>query len=178
MYSKKVIKCLQEKDKKTFEDIYNSYYKLVFYIIYSKVNDYEDAKDLAQDTFVSLMENITNIDPKKNLKYYIITIAKNLSIKYLNDKNHYVNDEDIINNKILEDSNNKYIKYDQMINVITLKCKLSKEEVEILVYKTKFDLKFREIASLYNQTTFQISSKYKRMMDKIKRTMKEDDFYE
>ena len=83
MSLKKVIKCLQEKDKKTFEDIYNSYYKLVFYIIYSKVNDYEDAKDLAQDTFISLMENITNIDPKKNLKYYIIN-------HHLATPNHFI----------------------------------------------------------------------------------------
>ena len=178
MASKKVLRKLKEKDQKMFEEVYNQYYKLVFYVIYSKISNYEDSRDLASDTFLSLMNSIDSIDPKKNLKFYIITIAKNLSIKYLNEKNHIVNDEEKLERLSEDKEDNKYKSYDDMISIIKNKCGLKEEEIELLVYKTKFNLKFREIAEIYNETTFQVSSRYKRLMDKIKKNIKEDDLYE
>ena len=178
MAPKKVLRKLKEKDQKMFEEVYNQYYKLVFYVIYSKISNYEDSRDLASDTFLSLMNSIDSIDPKKNLKFYIITIAKNLSIKYLNEKNHIVNDEEKLERLSEDKEDNKYKNYDDMISIIKNKCGLKEEEIELLVYKTKFNLKFREIAEIYNETTFQVSSRYKRLMDKIKKNIKEDDLYE
>lgn len=46
----------------------------------------EDASDIAQEVFIHLWQNHHKIDPDKNIKGYIYTVAKGLSLNYIRDK--------------------------------------------------------------------------------------------
>jgi RNA polymerase sigma-70 factor (ECF subfamily) len=62
-----------------------TYEKLIFTICYRFVNDYFDAEDLAQDTFLSAYKNFETFDGK-NEKAWLTKIATNKCLDYLKSK--------------------------------------------------------------------------------------------
>ena len=72
------IKEFSTKDKRiinqVFEEIYYEYGHLIGFVISQYVKNKQDVEELANDTFISLFNNITNLQESKNLKYYILVI--------------------------------------------------------------------------------------------------------
>ena len=65
-----------------FEDLLTKYEKLVFSICYRMTNNYFDAQDLTQETFLSVYRVIESFD-KKNEKAYITRITTNKCLDHL-----------------------------------------------------------------------------------------------
>ena len=73
----------REKMENAFNIIYKEYSYLVFYVSLKIVKDNDIAKDITNETFYKFYSNKDNIDSEKNIKYYLTTISKNLSLNYL-----------------------------------------------------------------------------------------------
>lgn len=69
---------------KTFESIFNGYYKDLKRFMFFKTQDVNLAEDIAQETFVKLWDNCKNVDHSK-VKSYLYTVATNL---FYNIKKH------------------------------------------------------------------------------------------
>lgn len=70
-----------------FDDIYNEYFNRVYKFCSYRVNNQEDAKDLASDIFVKIYKNINSFNPNKsNLAVWIFTIARNSLTDYYRKK--------------------------------------------------------------------------------------------
>ena len=65
-----------------FEDLLTEYEKLVFSICYRMTNNYFDAQDLTQETFISVYKVMESFD-EKNEKAYITRIATNKCLDHL-----------------------------------------------------------------------------------------------
>ncbi len=63
-------------------DAYEKYRHSVFFYIYKKVNDKEEAEDLTQDTFLRLLDYQSMLRPD-TIKYFLFTIVRNLVNDYL-----------------------------------------------------------------------------------------------
>ena len=74
---------VQNGDEQAFTEIYNGIYKGVFSFIYTFVNDYQEAEDILQETFIKVRKNIQSYQPNTNPSAWIFQIAKNLSLDYL-----------------------------------------------------------------------------------------------
>lgn len=74
---------VQSGDEQAFTEIYNGIYKGVFSFIYTFVNDYQEAEDILQETFIKVRKNIQSYQPNTNPSAWIFQIAKNLSLDYL-----------------------------------------------------------------------------------------------
>ena len=74
---------LQNKSEKAFEEIYQKYHKLVFYVALQIVKDEDVAQDIMQDTFVKFMKQIDHYEDQGKIKQYLTTISKNLSLNYI-----------------------------------------------------------------------------------------------
>lgn len=73
-----------DKDKlKHFNDIYNTYYRKCYLFAKSYVQNNELAEDFASEAMVKLWENIDNIHEVQNIKAFLFTITRNLSLNYL-----------------------------------------------------------------------------------------------
>ncbi len=107
--------------------IVNKYQKLIFTICYQMVNDYQEAENLTQDTFISAYKNINkcNFD---ELKPWLARIATNKAKDYLKSaykRKVQLNDE----------SNSESISYDnqpEQILISTEMEKLIKEKIKSL----------------------------------------------
>ena len=69
-------------NKEAFEYLYNKYKNKIEYFIYNIVKDYYKAEDIAQETFLYVMQN--PIKENITFKYYIYLVAKSRAYNYIN----------------------------------------------------------------------------------------------
>lgn len=68
--------------KEAFEFLYNKYKKRIEHFIFNIVKDYQKAEDIAQESFVYIMQN--KMKENVSFKYYIYMVAKSRAINYIN----------------------------------------------------------------------------------------------
>ena len=82
MNQKRIIRDFQSENKivaeSAFNEIYNEYSYLVYYISLKIVKDNDLALEITNECFYQLFKNRFNLDNNKNLKYYLTTISKNI----------------------------------------------------------------------------------------------------
>jgi len=79
------------KKEKEFEKIYNEFKKQAFYISYSITEDYDESMDVVQEVFLKIYENMENI---KEIKAYIMTVSRNMSLNKVRGNRHLLDIED------------------------------------------------------------------------------------
>lgn len=136
-------------EKQAFEYLYNKYKSKIVYFIFNIVKDYQKSEDLAQETFIYIMQNPMKSDV--SFKYYIYLVAKSKAFNYINIENR--------RNEIAEEylSNNEQIEND-VLDVITKE--ESKKElldaIELLDEKYKNAIYLVNIENLSYQETADI----------------------
>ena len=81
-------------DRKSFEMLFRSHFKSMTRFAQRYVKDFETAKEIAQETFISLWEKRDSIDMSKPVKSYLTTSVYNKSLNYLRDNKKF--DRDIL----------------------------------------------------------------------------------
>lgn len=71
-----------------FEEIYNKNLQKVTMFAYSYLNDMEEAKNVAHDTFIAFWKNKENVNLKDNVLPYLLASAKNICLNVLRKKNY------------------------------------------------------------------------------------------
>lgn len=149
------------KIQKIFEEIYDRYYKLVYFCIKQKVNNILDIEELTNDTFVSFYNSLFRDSKISSIKNYLCSIANNKAIDYLRKRN------------IEECEFNDNVNYNQndltngdIFSFIQSKC--SEEEYYILIHHIIYNETFKEIAKDKNASINTIKSSYRRLIKKLK----------
>ncbi len=75
---------VQQGDVNAFEELYYLYNNRLYGNIFKLVKSSNVAEELLQDVFQRVWEYRTKIDPEKNFKSYIFTIAQHLVFDYFN----------------------------------------------------------------------------------------------
>ena len=61
-------------EKEAFEILYNKYKNKIEYFIYNIVKDYQKAEDIAQETFIYVIQH--QMRENSSFKYYIYLVAR------------------------------------------------------------------------------------------------------
>ena len=154
-----------------FSKIYSFYSRLVYFTIMKYVDNQSDIEELTQEVFVDFFNNLDNkID---NIKYYLLTSAKNKAIDYLKSKKHNIEYTDFSQFRNIEDysiSKN----YENLLSAF--KNYLSDLEIDILVQHIIYDLTFKELSTIYNKPLNTIKTIYLRAKKKIKERSLNNEF--
>lgn len=168
-----IIKSLKSKNieqKETaFEELYYKYSKLIYVVINKYVKNKEDCEELTQDVFINVFNAIDRLDEHKNIKYYLIVSAKNLSQNYLNSKRF--KEKEITNSLSEIDSLNYEHSYDDIYE--ELKKYLDDLEIDILYRKIVYEETYKEMSKSLSIPIGTLMSKYSRALKKFKRKRKE-----
>lgn len=78
---KKLYNDYLDGQKEAFEYLYNKYKKRIEYFIFNIVKDYQTAEDIAQETFIYVMQN--KMKENVSFKYYVYMVAKCRAINYI-----------------------------------------------------------------------------------------------
>lgn len=164
------IKELQEKfayhsDMKAYESLYKLLYPSLFRFSYSFVKSHSAAEELVSDVFIKVWEMASQLQKIENLKAYLFTLTKNLSINYLarSDKRvQYTIDsfafEDCITWRHPEDifiSGESIDRINQAINNLPPQCRIIFQLVKIegLSYQETADVLELSLPTVRNQVT-------------------------
>ena len=169
----KVINNLFSTNKRIVEDafntIYNEYSYLVYYVSLKIVKDESIASEVTNETFMMFFINKDRININKNLKYYLTSTSKNLSINYLAKANRL----EPLNENIASVT---YKKDHFMDYIDKFKGFLDGEEIDLIVLHLLYDFSFKEIAKDKNVSINVITSKYNRTIKKVRKYYKEENY--
>ena len=74
---------VQQGDDKAFDVLYNRFFPLLYIHACHKINDKQEARDIVQDTFISLYEKKENIGTIQNFSAYIYVLLKNRILNFI-----------------------------------------------------------------------------------------------
>ena len=155
------------KIEQIFEEIYYEYGKLVGFIISKYVSKREDIEELVDDVFISFSKSMmkTMIN---NIKYYLVTQAKNTSINFINKKENKI--EMIYDEIYLSNSTYEQSKYYELID--EMKQVLTEKEINIILLHTIYNYSFEDISNKLNMPLQSIASIYRRAIKKFNKRSK------
>lgn len=140
---------IQSLDHSGFEMLFKSHFAGLCFFAQKYVKDFETAKEIVQDAFISLWEKRDTIDMARHVKSYLTMIIHNKCTNYLRDNRKF--DQYILDiENLLEVP--EYDGADSMVeNELKLKIDLSIAELpdkcrEIFVLNRYENLKYQEIA--------------------------------
>ena len=106
--------------------------------------------------FINFYKKI-HVSEINNIKYYLVTSAKNLAINYLNKKEIYIEFDDNFVYEC-EQYNGGLDKYYELIDY--LKMLVSEFELEIILKHLVYDYTFKDLSTLYDKPLKSIYSIY------------------
>ena len=86
MEEKDLFRALKRGEKDAFGVIFNKYAPDIFFFSMDLLKDEDEAEEILQETFIKVWENRKNIDPDRNFRAYLISIAKHQIYNMLKHK--------------------------------------------------------------------------------------------
>ncbi|MBR1742584.1 MAG: RNA polymerase sigma factor [Lachnospiraceae bacterium] len=149
-----LIKKMRRGDEKAFDTFVNKYYPDVLRYCFYHCQDKEEAKDLAQDTFLHFFRGFSDYKYRGKTKNYLYTIAGNLCKNFYKKTKEYLTEslddtvfaENMLSGQFSENYMEKHMTTQLVVRICLEKLKEEYREVLILYYYQ--ELKQSEIADL------------------------------
>ena len=163
-----------------FENIYDLYYKDVYYFLLSLSKDSYLAEELAQETFYKAFKSINKFEGKCSLKSWLCIIAKNEYYSWVKKQKHLSTEEynpamaeDIC--KIQKDSEveRTLLEKEKVISIYKVLHTLEEPYKEVFTLRILGDLSYREIGAIFEQSEGWARLIYHRAKLKILNVVKE-----
>lgn len=166
----KALKDIAGGDMSGLNILYENFARLLFSVAYTTTGSRETAEDVLQDTFLKIAENAVAYKHRENgsVKAWVVTICRNLSHDYLRK-----------NVPTVEIDHNLHIKdtaadIDSDLAFFELLSQLENEEKEIIILKLYSGFRHTEIAKILDLPPQNVRQKYKRAVDKLKKSNKKE----
>ncbi|WP_035423932.1 RNA polymerase sigma factor [Bacillus sp. UNC438CL73TsuS30] len=165
------------------EILVRRHYKLVYSFLYRMIGDKELAKDLTQETFIKLLNNITKFQPSSDFKSWLLTVASNHAKDFLKSKAHkesqntyelYEND-DMRTVKSVSSIFEKNEKRKEMKRALEALPDFQREAILLKYYN---EMKISEIAAVTNASVPTVKSRLKQGLKKLEHYLKRGDLNE
>ena len=169
MQDKQLIMGIKNRDEKAFNELYQKYHNLVFYVVIDIVKSREDAAEITEDVFLKMYQKIDQLKTD-NFKSWLLTIAKHEALNFVTrvknkQKTSSLDDETI---GVIPSNDFSLGKYDDILTD-----NFDKETKTILILKIVFDFTYEEIAQQLNLSKSYAYRSYKLAFTKFKRLVEE-----
>jgi RNA polymerase sigma-70 factor (ECF subfamily) len=169
-YEKRLRDTLHQGDpialKALMADLYQAYGRLALYVARQILPNPEDAEDAVSETFVSFFNNLAGHRDVKSIKYYLLNFTRFIAYKKKKMAERQTGYDDDLT--AAESSPDVLQELDKEAALRSFKGVLTPEEMEIIVDHLELGLTFREIGMARHTSGSAISSKYKRIIDKLR----------
>jgi RNA polymerase sigma-70 factor, ECF subfamily len=156
-----------------FEEIYLKYSPQIFRVCMGYINDYEAAKDLTQETFISVWKNLDSFKNQSKISTWIFRIATNNCLRAI-ERSKRVTIEELPLNLAdkLEENNDEKLAF-------LYNCIAELEETErIIISLVLEDLSRDEIAAIVGLSTGNTRVKIHRIKEKLAQKFKQHGRFE
>lgn len=165
------LKKISQGDNSAFERLYIETRRGVYAFLFSYFNDKSDCEDAMQTTYLKIKQNIGSYSWGSNGMAWILQIAKNTALNEIRRKSKYEN----FKSEAIKDEATCSTDYETKNALMTaMKKTLTSDEQQIVVLHVVWGYKHKEIAQITGAPVGTITSKYKRAVEKLKATLKEE----
>jgi len=155
----------QDRDKSSaFSEIYDRYSVNVRGFIHFMIQNYEQVEDIFQETFITFFKNICEGRDIKNVKAYLLSIARNYCLKYYRDKKTTVPFEP---QQFFVDERNKYENNELFSLIVKSLPLLEQKQREAFIMREFQGLPYDEIAQICNTNLSNAKSRVFRAHKKL-----------
>lgn len=145
-----------------FEELYQTYSPKVYRLCMGYVNDTDQAKDLVQETFISVWQNLSKFRNESSVSTWIFRIATNNCLRQIEKQKRFVSAE-----MPLQLEEKIEVKKDDKIDLL-YKCISELEETErIIISLVLEDLPQADIAGIVGMTEVNTRVKIHRIKEKL-----------
>lgn len=116
---KEIALAIKAGSKDVFRSVYRAEYNNLVHFVNAYLHNKQDAEDLVQETMLTIWENREILDPCKNFRSYLYTIARNKSLNYLRDNAKWMKDSPLFDS-------------DNMINSMALSSQSVDDEINVM----------------------------------------------
>lgn len=175
-----LVKRFKGKDLKAFDEIFNKYYKPIYYFIYKMVHNTDNAEDITQDTFVKVYKGLPKAADNIKLSPWIYRIAHNACIDYI--RKHKASFELIENINYEDDSQDgsdadnpeaSYLNIELRKKINITLMKLNSRYKTVLILRDYNDFSYKEIGQILGLTEAAVKSLIHRARLEFQKIFKE-----
>lgn len=150
-----------------FEKIYVTYGKLVYFKIMQYIDNRNDVEELTQDVFVQFYNNLS--EDIENIKYYLLSSAKNKAIDFLKSQRiNVIFDENILEKQTYETEFS--FEYKEILD--KMRNYLNEYEIDLILKHNLDSVTFKDLSIRYNKSLNSVLSTYHRALKKLKKKEK------
>lgn len=155
----------------TFDSFYNEYYNQVYWYIYKKINNTEDAQDLAGDVFCSCYKNFEKYDPQKSsITTWLYVIVNNRLKNYYRDRKTNVSIDDDFDESYfaVEDNMEQAVVLEEYRELLANAISAMPEKYQLIIILKFFGEKHsEEIAEIMDMSAINVRVTLSRALKKI-----------
>lgn len=170
MTDKQLIKRVQEGRRECLNDIVERYYDDILRFCTYLIGNSQDAYDLTQETFLRFIRYVDSYR-YRNLKGYLIMIARNLCMDYFKGKKEGIT----FTEEIEKDSDDASMNQSEdKIYLDEAMAKIPPAQREIIIMRYYSELKLHEIAAILDIPLSTVKSRLRLGMEKLHDELKEE----
>ena len=179
--NKQYLKGIRSGDKSAFEQVYMTYYDLLYHLSLQYLGETSIAEEVVQDAFLKLWEVRNDLKPDSNIKNYLYTITKNNCLSQL--RKTHLHKTPVSDARFLEMQFNYEALVsipDNVIEFEELKAKieasidsLPDDLREVFIMNRFEDLKYKEIADKLNLSPKTIEARMSKALNRLRTELKD-----
>lgn len=169
--NKDILALAKNGDVNAFEQILSFYEKAVFNYCLRITKNRVEAEDVTQETFIKIYTHRKSIDPEKNIKTWIFTIATNTAYDFLRKKKR--KNETSLEDETIYNLKTYYPKESVQSDVEKALEKINPEYKKALVLFYQQGFKYEEIAEILSIPANTVKTHISRGKEELKELLKE-----
>ncbi|GAB6085000.1 RNA polymerase sigma factor [Alkaliphilus crotonatoxidans] len=155
------------------EEIYNNYFKDVYFFIYSLSKDKHIAEDLTSETFIKAIKSIESFKGNCDIKVWLFQIAKNSYYSYIRKHKNLIELDSVPEKKDDFDIEKSVFSSEESMKIHEILHNLSEPYKEVFSLRVFGELSFMQIGSLFGKTDNWACVTFHRARNKIREEMRD-----
>ncbi|RCW63956.1 RNA polymerase sigma factor [Saliterribacillus persicus] len=155
------------------EEIYNNYFKDVYFFIYSLSKDKHIAEDLTSETFIKAIKSIESFKGNCDIKVWLFQIAKNSYYSYIRKHKNLIELDSVPEKKDDFDIEKSVFSLEESMKIHEILHNLSEPYKEVFSLRVFGELSFKQIGSLFGKTDNWACVTFHRARNKIRAEMRD-----
>lgn len=167
MNDKELIRKVHDGNKEALNDIINKYYDEIYRFCLYLTGQEADSYDITQDVFLRFIKYVDSYE-YRNLKGYLLIIARNLCRDYFHHKKYASNIEDIIS---LGSEDHRLGTLEERMLLWNALRQIPVSQREIIILRIYEELRFHEIAQILGCNLSTAKSRFRLGIKNLKTIM-------
>ena len=155
------------------EEIYNNYFKDVYFFIYSLSKDKHIAEDVTSETFLKAIKSIESFKGNCDIKTWLFQIAKNSYYSHVRKHKNLVDIDSVPEQKDDNDIEKSMFSSEESMKIHEILHDLSEPYKEVFSLRVFGELSFKQIGSLFGKTDNWACVTFHRARNKIREEMRD-----